>query len=144
MTAQEYLNQLSVINENIKNCTAELEENRDKIKSISSPNLSGRSSTSGNQGNARFTFLVERIETLEKRLNDLESAKNVIIDQIRSLNNASYIRILLNYYNKGKDHTEIAAEINYEYGYERKLHSRALDAFQKKFTFLEKRNKKEQ
>lgn len=144
MTAQEYLSQLSVINENIKNCTVELEENRDKIKSISSPNLSGRSSANGNQGNARFTFLVERIEILEKRLNNLESAKNIIIDQIRSLDNASYISILLNYYNKGKDHIEIAVEINYEYGYERKLHSRALDAFQKKFPFLQKRNKKEQ
>lgn len=144
MTAQEYLNQLEKLNENIENHSAELEENREKLKTVPSPNFSGNSSSIGNHNNARYTFIVERIELLENKLTDLEKKKNVIIDQIRSLDNASYIRILLNYYNKGKDHTEIAEEINYEYGYERKLHSRALDAFQKKFPFLEKRNKKEQ
>ena len=143
MTAQEYLNRLKKLNENIENYSVELEENRAKLKTVPSPNLSNSLSATGNN-NARFTFIVERIELLESELNDLEKSKNIIIDQIRSLDNASYIRILLNYYDKGKEHTEIAAEINYEYGYERKLHSRALKAFQKKFPFLEKRNKKEQ
>lgn len=84
MTAKEYLKQLKKLNENIENYSAELEENRVKLKTVPSPNLSNSLSAIGNN-NARFTFIVERIELLENKLNELEKRKNIIIDQIRSL-----------------------------------------------------------
>lgn len=86
-----------------------------------------------NRKNAHFTVIVERMDSLKEMICQERQKKDYILDQIRSLENPTYIDVLSKVYEKGESLKQISYEIGYCYEYTRKLHSLALADFQKKF-----------
>lgn len=131
MKAKEYLSKLKLINKRIKLYEDELSEKESLYGSVSSSNFYQGSVC--NRKNAHFTVIVERMDSLKEMICQERQKKDYILDQIRSLENPTYIDVLSKVYEKGESLKQISYEIGYCYEYTRKLHSLALADFQKKF-----------
>ena len=133
MTAQEYLEQLTEIKENIKSCEDERKEQNSRLLSISSPTLSQNGSRGSTQSNARFTVVVERIEAIDEEICSYIAKEGTILDQIREIGDATYSGILHRRYFLEKDFDTIAFELGYSTDYLKTLHRKALQEFENKF-----------
>lgn len=133
MTAQEYLEQLTEIKENIKSCEDERKEQNSRLLSISSPALSQNGNRNNDQFNARFTIIMERIEAIDEEICSYIAKESTILDQIREIGDATFSGILHRRYFLEKDFDTIAFELGYSTDYLKTLHRKALQEFENKF-----------
>ncbi len=133
MTAQEYLEQLTEIKENIKSCEDERKEQNSRLLSISSPTLSQNGNRNNDQFNARFTVIMERIEAIDEEICSYIAKESTILDQIREIGDATFSGILHRRYFLEKDFDTIAFELGYSTDYLKTLHRKALQEFENNF-----------
>ncbi len=133
MKPKQYLKQLSTINQRIETYVEELNTVNSLLGSISSPPIFRQNHTTNVKPYADYTVIIERRDFLKDKIQQETLKKNCIIDQIRALDNPIYIKILYKRYEKEKKLIDIANELGYEYDYMRRLHGKALQAFQKEF-----------
>lgn len=135
MTPKQYLGQIQHINNLIKS----------KIDSINQLkaslfNSSKEFKTDMIQSNNLYDFT----DTIAK-VCDMETETNQLVDklvdlrrsiesEINELDSNLYQVILINHYVLNKSLIDIASEFTYEYGYVRKAHGWALEAFKEKFS----------
>lgn len=79
----------------------------------------------------RIETLIEQNKTSFNTLIRLESQRKLIINQIQSLKDERFIKLLYKYYIEQKKLKIIAKEIHFSYQYTREIHTKALFAFEK-------------
>ena len=138
MTAKEYLNQVQLLEIIIENKQKEISDLRLDIANLSSALASGERVQSSATANARYVSALEKIEKLENEIIQYVerkvSKRNLIINQINSLESKEYIEILYKRYIEYKKLEQIAVEMNYDYAYIRHLHGYALEDFKRRHT----------
>ena len=135
MTAKEYLRQIHCLEYKIKLIESEIQELRENLTAIGGAPDGERVQTSSN-GDAlpdRINKIIEKEEKRKRLLFTYTEKREIIIDQILTLNDKRYVEILYKRYVEGKRLEQIACECNYSYIYIRKLHGQALQAFKKIF-----------
>ena len=92
-----------------------------------------RVQTSTGSGGLEATVLErDRIQKeIDKAMSLYISERQQIIDRIHRTDKEEYIQILYKRYIEGKDFKEIKREMHYEVSYLRKLHVKALNAYNK-------------
>lgn len=89
------------------------------------------------QSEANFTKMLTKIDELKEKIEqsiiDYTEKKNEIIGQIQQLEKRQYIDLLYKKYVEYKNLDTVSYEINYSYQWVKKLHSKALKAFELKF-----------
>lgn len=142
MTAKEHLGQIIVLNAKINQKLQEKTELRASLTSISSPDFSkervqGGSPSSDPVFAKRIIKLISLEEEIDEMLDELVDKKHLIIGQIHSLGNANHIKVLYKCYVDGKTLKVIAREMNYTYQHVRRLHTTALQEFEKCYKMLQ-------
>ena len=135
MTAKEYLNQLSHLKNNIESRIAQLTELRglvSVVKGIAYDFDRVQTSPSGGMP-ASVDRLVDLEMKLEQDVIRYMTLKAEIVEQINSLDNAIYSRVLLKRYLQDKSLFTISEEMGYSYSRIKFLHGYALQAFANKF-----------
>ena len=139
LCAKVYLGQLEIIDEminqdlerldDLKSCacdTGAIDYSRDRVQT----------STSGDKlcrDVVRYTALNEEINAEIDRFVD---SKNVIIRQIRGLNDKNFIQVLYKIYVQYKSTRQTAKEMKYSYSYVIEVHKKALKAFEESYKNL--------
>ena len=144
MKAKEYLEQVTLLNEKINQkqlqyneliqtatSTAAVMYDKEKVQtSISSDKMSN---------------IVSKYIDLQNEINyDIDcliKLRNKIINEIQTLSNVKFIKILFMRYIQDKRLEEIAVELNYSYQYVRRLHGYALQSFTEKYPELFEKEK---
>lgn len=133
MTAKEYLLQIRKIDRQLKALLRERKELDIARTYMQSPQIVGdRVQTSPSGDPPWMKYLIKWGELTEKigeRWDELICTKKDIEDQINTLDDDRYIDVLTKRYIELKSFEKISVEMHYEYGYTRKIHKRALDAF---------------
>lgn len=137
MTAKEYLEQIELLD-------IKIEQKEEQ--------LSGLRATAGGDAAIRYDKLkiqttpspdamernVIRIVELESKIFEdkckLAHLKDQIVDQIQSLDDPRYIRVLYLRYVKYEKFEQIALDMSYDYTYTRALHGEALGMFEIKYS----------
>lgn len=134
MKAKEYLEQIRDLNNYAANKIAEYNQVREMIYSLSGNGFEERVQTSSENSmeNSMIKLLSAEEEAKTAMNNYLEKAAD-IIEQIENIGNPDYYNILHKKYVQCMSLKQVAAEINYTYGYVRKLHRQALSCFEQKF-----------
>ena len=138
MTPKEYLTQIRTLGLLIDQRQKELDRlHEQKFGAVSGIDYSKipvkgsrRVGASFEQAAIKTLDLTAEIAGLIMEYTDL---KHKIIGEIQSLDRPEYIQILYARYVENKRLGDIAAEMNYEYDYARKLHGRALQEFGRRF-----------
>lgn len=136
MEAKEYLKQLESLNVKINNKKKELDELRQLAQSTGGFDYSAErvqtSPTSDilEKKVLKYVYLEQEINTEIDQFIDL---KHKIINEIHTLTNNTYIKVLFMRYVEFKKLKEIANELGWSYQYIRELHGCALQDFGKKF-----------
>lgn len=142
MTTKEYLSQLNRLDTIIKQKQAQLDELKELVGNINSTDYSREIVASSKDNNANYVKEVEKIALLEGELNriieEYLDKKDTIINQIHALDNANYIKILYMRYVENKSFVDISKDLNYEYGYTKKLNKLALLNLEKTLKDTEK------
>lgn len=135
MTTKEYLSQLNRLDTIINQKNNQLHELKILLNSIKSTDYSQEIVNNSKDKQAKFVFDVEKIIILESELNDMIDTyvdkKNIIINQIHSLNNVNHIKILFKRYIENKSFVDIAKDLNYDYNYVLSLHHKGISEFKK-------------
>lgn len=134
MKAKEYLQQLqrldTIINQKIK----ELGELRTMSTSIGSIDRFKEHVQTSLSNDASFVKIANRIidlnEEINREIDAFVNEKHKIINQIQSLKNNKYIKILYKHYVEFKRLEVVAVEMNFTYQYVVELHGYALKDFQ--------------
>ena len=134
MKPKEYLLQVQKLDEMINERKVEKSELK-KFDGVSAIDYSGDKVQSSPKGDAPFTKSVERIIDLEKEIDEMidrfVDLKHQIINEIQSLSNDTYMKILFKKYIEYKRLEVIAVELGYSYQYVRVMHGYALQEFEK-------------
>lgn len=133
MNTIDYLKQIKYINIVIKQKENEKKELEDKIYSIPAVDNSKLKVKASN--NRTFYTLVDRHidekAALEKEIMKYENDRKRIISEIRQLRKPEYIDILYKRYVEFKCFDTIACETGYSKSNVWKIHSKAIEAFEK-------------
>lgn len=135
MTTKEYLSQIHRLDTIISQKKNQLNELKILSNTIKSTDYSKEVVQSSKESLASFVVEIEKITLLEKEINSIIEVylnkKNTIINEIQSLDDVNYIKILYQRYVDNKSFKEIAFELNYDYDYIRLLHQKSLSDFEK-------------
>ena len=130
MTAKEYLNQAQNLEIKINQIQSEIDLLRKTATDIGSGLSSEIKVSKSSFDNASYTYKIDGAADLEKELKTQKELllikRNEIVNAIHKLDNPLYIDILFKRYIEYKSFKRIAKELNYDYGYVRKLHQKAL------------------
>ena len=134
MTAKQYLSGLKALNAKIAQKLQEAQELRALafgVGSLASDNECVQSSPSGD---GRQITLANRYLDLEAEIQVLVDKyvvmKDEIINRIHQLEDARYVEVLFKRYVECKPVKQIAREMNYQYDALRRVHRKALRAFE--------------
>lgn len=131
MTPKEYLNQALLIDEKIENNLEIIECLKSRLYGIS--NQLSDDVKIQNTNRVDFTDTVDKVIDLENKINDLVDEyvglKQKITKEINSLDNNTYVLLLIKRYVLNKNLYDIADEMFYSYGRIRHMHGEALEAF---------------
>ena len=134
MTAKEYLSQLRRLGYLIDHEILEYSELMTMAEATSSPALKERVQTSNVM--EPMDNVLEAVE-ISKKIKELQCQyirqRRLIVDQIHSMDSATYSNILYHRYVLGEKFGEIAAAIGHDYQYTVNMHGWALKAFQAQF-----------
>lgn len=134
MKAKEYLQQLRLFDEKLKQNKKDAEELKLRATTIKGIDYSSNkvqmseSHTSLSDNIVRYMNLEEQIES---QTWEFLQFKHQIINQIQELDDAKYLKVLFKHYVEYKKLDIIAKEMKYTYVYIRELHGKALKAFEK-------------
>ncbi len=134
MKAKEYLQQLRLFDEKLKQDKKDAEELKLRATTIKGVDYSSNkvqmsaSHTSLSDNIVRYMNLEEQIES---QTWEFLQFKHQIINQIQELDDANYLNVLFKHYVEYKKLDIIAKEMKYTYVYIRELHGKALKAFEK-------------
>ena len=135
MTTVEYLEQIGKLNSKINNKLVEIEQARIMACSISAINYDERVQTSPDFD--KIGKVLSKIENMEIKLNKLidvyVDTKNYIIGQIESLDDVRLSMVLFGRYVKKDTYEKIAEDINYSVRQTKRLHDKAILAFEDKY-----------
>lgn len=136
MKAKEYLQQLKRLDTMINQKNQELGDLRLRAKCAGSVNYSQERVQTSPTGEGAFAKLVEKILDLESEINiEIDvfiDKKHAIINQIQSLQNTDYTKLLYKRYVEYKSLERICVEMGFSYNYIKHLHGYALQNFQEK------------
>lgn len=139
MTAKEYLSQLWKLNIIIRQRQKQLDELRDKSKSLGSMDY-GKDrvmvSIDGSPLENNVVGIVDLEAYVKGQLARYLLLKNAIIREIEKLSDARYIAVLTKRYAEMKRYKVIAREMHYTEQTTRDLHCKALKAFESEYTKL--------
>lgn len=135
MDTKQYLSQISRLDRMIKNKISEISQLRELSISISSVKNEEKVQTTPSFDKIGNTYCkIEEIEAnLERLIDEYLTKKNLIIEQIDSLEDEMYYNILFGRYIEKKTFEKIATDINYSFRNTTRLHGKALVAFEKKY-----------
>lgn len=136
MTAKEYLDEIGVITERIKQKEIQLECLRETAGGAAALRYDKVQIQNSPQDDMLEKKVIELIELEESILVEkvhLEKLRAQVISQIHELDDERYIKVLFKRYVEKKSYELIAVECSYTYDYIRELHSDAIRAFGHKF-----------
>lgn len=138
MTAKEYLEQLSVLNEMIDQNVERLGELRELAGSTGGIQYGERvqTSPSGDVLEKKVVKYVQLEQEISNEIDKFADAKEQIIREIRGLHNKNYIQVLYKIYVQFKSVRDVSKEIGKSYGYTIELHNKALSAFKNTYQNL--------
>lgn len=130
ITAKQYLKELKRLDTSIQ---SKMQEKKDLYSGTVGAIRTDKEQMQASGSNDMIPNLIERMAALEQEINReiavFVDRKHEIIAQINMLANETYVSLLLKRYVEYKQLEEIAAEMGYTYDYIKKLHWRALQAF---------------
>ena len=138
--AKKYLKQLEVLNVKINNKQKELSEMRQLSQSIGSFKYDTekvQTSPSKDKLEKKAVQCVYLEQEINAEIDHFIDLKHKIINEIHTLENSSYIKVLFKRYVEFKRFEEIAVETNYSYQYVRELHGAALKEFETTYKNLQ-------
>ena len=139
LTAREYLEQLQELDINISQDLERLADMKTSACSTGGIDYSSdrvQTSTSGNNLCSQVTNYITLNEQINQEIDRFSDAKNLIIQQIRDLQNKYYIQVLFKVYVQYKNLKQASKEIGLSYQYVRNIHKKALKAFEELHTDL--------
>lgn len=132
MKAKTYLKQLEILDTKINQKQMQLDEL--KLKAINTSGISYDEKVQTSLSGDMLCNAVTRYIALEQEINEdidnFVNVKNLIINQIHTLSDVKYIKLLFMRYVQFKRLEVIAVEMNYSYQYTKELHGVALQEFQ--------------
>lgn len=139
MTAQEYLQQIKMLDTRIKQKQEQYNRLVEKASNPGSIRYDKDIVQTSKTGD-RLQKIIEQYVDLEKVIQEeqlnFEMMKHTIINQIQSLNDDRYMNVLFKRYVEYKSYELIAVEMSYSFDYVKELHRDALNFFSKKFPTL--------
>ena len=134
MNPKQYLGQIQHTDNLIKSKLDSINQLKASLFSTSSELKQDKIQSSNSYD---FTDTVAKVCDMEadatKLIDYIVDLRRVIENEICQLDNNLYQVILINHYVLNKSLIDIASEFTYEYGYVRKSHGWALEAFKEKF-----------
>lgn len=134
MTAKEYLWQIRQAERRIRVRQAQLDELRTMATGLKSPVMDANKVQTSGFAADKMADNIARIEGLSEAIQADISAWITLVDkittEINSLSNATYSELLFKRYVESKIFEQIAKEMQYDFDWVRKLHSRALNLFE--------------
>lgn len=134
LTAKEYLKQLEMIDLKINQDLELLYGKKSEAASMGSFDYSKdrvKTSPTGDGLCKKVSNYVILDEQINREIDAFADARNKIIGEIRRLKKADYVNILFKMYVQYKSIAQTAEEMHKSYGYIRRRHLEALDAFEK-------------
>lgn len=134
MNAKGYLRQIEMMDIEIEQKSAELEELKSRAMSLGAGDGGGaRSSGRFDRVSALVSQYIDAERELDAEINKCTKLKQQIISQIRQMGDTRYRKIIYKRYVEYKPLEQIAEEMHFAYGYIRRMHGQALAAFSDKF-----------
>lgn len=136
MTAKQYLSQVRRLRHHVKREQDHVMELRQMAESVGAIRYDKdiiQSSPTNDQLPNYLIQLTEAEERAEKRIQEYLEIMLIIREQIDKILPGIYSDVLYMRYIEGKNLNRIADELSYNYDYIRRVHGRALQAFEKKF-----------
>lgn len=134
MNTQDYLSQVHRLNRRISNKLFEVFELKNLVGTVS--NSVKEVNVQSGRTNDRTGDIIAKIVDMEHEIDTMTDEfidkKNCIIKQLEELDFNSY-EVLYQRYVKQKQWDEIATDLKYTQRHVRRLHSNALETFEKKF-----------
>jgi len=136
MTARDYLESIQIMDIEIEQLTEEIKELRERSFAISGTNFDAPERGKGGfNTNAPYAAIIERMVDLEllvaQKVERLAWRRHKVIGQIHKVANPLFIQVLYKRYVQYKPLGSIAEELNYDYGYMRRVHMEAVEEFDK-------------
>ena len=135
MQTKEYLNTVNRLNRIIQNKLSDLYQLKEL--SISVPAVDNKERVQTTLEPDKIGTIVAKIDKMERdidaKVDELIDAKNAIIAQISDIANERYYNVLFSKYIEGKTLEKIAGEEAYSFRHIKRLHSDALQEFERKF-----------
>ena len=133
MTAEEYLQQIQLIDIRITQRISEVEQLRQRITLIGGLDYSkDRVQMSPTTGNKQIETLVDMEAEVLEMIENESRLKHEIIEEIQSLGNSAYVDILYRRYVQFQSFEQIAYNLKYAYNYVATIHGEALKEFEGK------------
>lgn len=133
LTAEQYLSQLSTLDESINQDIERLEEMKDSAMSTGSIDYSRDRVQTSAVGDKLCSDVVRYTELdahINAQIDKFVDAKEQIIREIRELHQVDYIKVLYKVYVQQKTLKIAAIEMNRSYRFVRDTHKKALAAFE--------------
>lgn len=137
MTAKEYLEQIEILDIKIEQKEEQLESLRATAggdAAIRYDKLKIQTSTAPDAMERNVIRIVELEGKIMEDKWKLAHLKDQIVDQIQSLDDSRYIKVLYLRYVKYEKFEQIALDMSYDYTYTRALHGEALGMFEVKYS----------
>ena len=136
MTAKQYLKQAKLLDTKLSQKRRELDRLRQDY-GLAGIDYSKDRVQGNSKAEASFVKLAERASELEREISDaigkLIDYRETIINEIHSLQDERYIKLLHMRYIEYMSLYQIARQMSYTYHYTARLHWLALQAFEKEF-----------
>lgn len=139
MTTETYLNHAIRFERMIKNKISEMQRYQDLSVSISVNTESEKVQTSGNKD--KIGEFASRIIDMQKEIQELTIMRDTIVNQIESMEDSDYYQVLYSKYVDGKNLHEIKNIIHCSKSQIYRIHERALEEFERKYSKLYTKNK---
>jgi DNA-directed RNA polymerase specialized sigma subunit len=132
MDAREYLSEVNRLEIKLENLQSEIEYYENLASGLRSMDYSSErvmTSIKPDKMSSAVVKVLEKRDEYEAALDDCMRRRKNIIDEINSLKDDRYVRLLYRKYVQGKTLAAIAREMGYSQKHISRLHSDALDEF---------------
>lgn len=133
MTTKEYLGQIELFDEKIKQKKSELHDLKLIATSTGGMNYDSdrvQTSPTGDTLVNKVAKYVDLEAEIEREMHDFMVLKHRIINEIHELQDVRFVNLLFKRYVELKGFEKIAVEMDYNYDYVRELHALAINAFE--------------
>lgn len=131
METKVYLNQISRLEKQIQNKLTEIYQLRMMANGITVSNDGERVQTSGDKD--KIGVLMAKIVDMEREVDEMVDKRCDIVSQIESIKDENAYDVLAGVYILKKELKVVAIEKKMSYSYIKRIHSLALDAFEKMY-----------